>query len=107
MTVVVAYKYAANPQDASVAADGNVNWSRAKSTVSEYDPVAIQLGRDLADASGAELVGVSVGAKDAASSMAKKNALSKRTATRPRGMRRKSLRRSRSSSRASTARTSS
>ena len=38
MTVVVAYKYAANPQDASVAADGNVNWSRAKSTVSEYDP---------------------------------------------------------------------
>ena len=77
MTVVVAYKYAANPQDASVTADGSVNWSRAKSTVSEYDPVAIQLGRDLADANGAELVGVSVGAKDAASSMAKKNALSK------------------------------
>ena len=77
MTVVVAYKYAANRQDASVTADGSVNWSRAKSTVSEYDPVAIQLGRDLADANGAELVGVSVGAKDAASSMAKKNALSK------------------------------
>ena len=52
MTVVVAYKYAANPQDASVGADGVVDWSRAKSAVSEYDPVAIQLGRNLADAVG-------------------------------------------------------
>ncbi|MDO4887420.1 MAG: electron transfer flavoprotein beta subunit/FixA family protein [Actinomycetaceae bacterium] len=77
MTVVVAYKYAANPQDASVGADGQVDWSRAKSTVSEYDPVAIQLGRNVADAAGTELVGVSVGGKDVASSMAKKNAMSK------------------------------
>ncbi|MBE6484220.1 MAG: electron transfer flavoprotein beta subunit/FixA family protein [Actinomycetaceae bacterium] len=77
MTVVVAYKYAANPQDASVGADGVVDWSRAKAAVSEYDPVAIQIGRDLADAEGAELVGVSVGTAQVASSMAKKNAMSK------------------------------
>lgn len=77
MTVVVAYKYAANPQDASVGADGTVDWSRAKASVSEYDPVAIQLGRNLADANGTELVGISVGTSEVAGSMAKKNAMSK------------------------------
>lgn len=77
MTVVVAYKYAANPQDASVGSDGVVNWSRAKANVSEYDPVAIQLGRNLANATESQLVGVSVGGASIGSSMAKKNALSK------------------------------
>ncbi|MCF2706862.1 electron transfer flavoprotein beta subunit/FixA family protein [Arcanobacterium haemolyticum] len=77
MTVVVAYKYAANPQDASVGNDGVVDWSRAKAAVSEYDPVAIQVGREVADALGTELVGISVGAASIASSMAKKNAMSK------------------------------
>ena len=77
MTVVVAYKYAANPQDASVGSDGVVNWSRAKATVSEYDPIAIQLGRNLADAANAPLVGITVGGTAVGSSMAKKNALPK------------------------------
>ncbi len=77
MSVIVAYKYVANPQDASVGADGVVDWSRAKPAVSEYDPVAISLGRLVADATGSELVGVSVGTSAAGSSMAKKNAMSK------------------------------
>ncbi len=77
MTVVVAYKYAANPQDASVSADGVIDWSRAKAAVSEYDPVAIQVGRNLAAQLGTEVVGVSVGNAAIASSMAKKNVLSK------------------------------
>ncbi|MCF2706204.1 electron transfer flavoprotein beta subunit/FixA family protein [Arcanobacterium haemolyticum] len=77
MSVVVAYKYVANPQDASVGADGVVDWSRAKPSVSEYDPVAIQLGREVANANGTELVGISVGTAAAGSSMAKKNAMSK------------------------------
>lgn len=77
MTIVVAYKYAANPQDASVGTDGIVNWSRAKATVSEYDPIAIQLGRNLADASGSEIVGITVGGASVGSSMAKKSALSR------------------------------
>ncbi len=77
MTIVVAYKWAANPQDASVGADGAVDWSRAKAGVSEYDPVAIELGRQLADATGAELVGVTVGPKDAGSPLARKAALSR------------------------------
>ena len=77
MSVVVAYKYAANPQDASVGIDGGVDWSRAKPSVSDYDAVAIQVGRDAADAAATELIGVSVGTSAVASSMAKKNALSK------------------------------
>lgn len=77
MTIVVAYKWAANPQDAGVGADGTVDWSRAKAGVSEYDPVAIELGRQLADATGAELVGITVGAKDAGSPLARKAALSR------------------------------
>ncbi len=77
MTIAVAYKWAANPQDASVGADGVVDWSRAKAAVSEYDPVAVQVGRDLADALGVELVGVSVGTSEVAGSMAKKAAMSR------------------------------
>ncbi len=77
MTVAVAYKWAANPQDASVSADGVVDWSRAKLAVSEYDPVAIQLGRSLADAAGCALVGISVGSTAVAGSMAKKAAMSR------------------------------
>ena len=77
MTIAVAYKWAANPQDASVGADGTVDWSRAKPAVSEYDPVAAQVGRTLADQTGTELVGVSVGPKAVSGSMAKKAAMSR------------------------------
>ena len=77
MRIAVAYKWAPNPQDALVGSDGRVDWSHAKAGVSEYDPVAIALGRSLADASGAELVGLSVGGSDVASPMAKKSALAR------------------------------
>jgi electron transfer flavoprotein beta subunit len=77
MTIAVAYKWAANPQDASVSHDGVVDWSRAKLALSEYDPVAIQLGRAIADQTGSELVGVSVGTTAVAGSMAKKSAMSR------------------------------
>ena len=77
MTIAVAYKWAANPQDASVGADGTVDWSRAKPAVSEYDPVAAQVGRTLADQTGTELVGVSVGPRAVSGSMAKKAAMSR------------------------------
>jgi electron transfer flavoprotein beta subunit len=77
MTVAVAYKWASNPQEASVSADGVVDWSRAKPSVSEYDPVAIQFGRLLADADGGELLGLSVGTTGTAGSLAKKAAMSR------------------------------
>ncbi|MCV2394277.1 hypothetical protein OEB99_08150 [Actinotalea sp. M2MS4P-6] len=77
MTVVVAHKWAPNPQEATVAPGGTVDLSRAKPAVSEYDPVAIEVGRRLADAWGCELVGVSVGGPEIAAPMARKAALSR------------------------------
>ncbi|WP_124039067.1 electron transfer flavoprotein subunit beta/FixA family protein [Neoactinobaculum massilliense] len=77
MSIVVAYKWAANPQDANVRGDGTVDWGRAKASVSDYDAVAIEVGRQLATELGTELVGVCVGGKGAASPMAKKSALSR------------------------------
>ncbi|AJC69300.1 electron transfer flavoprotein subunit alpha [Trueperella pyogenes TP8] len=77
MSVIVAYKYAGNPQDAKVNSDGVVDWARVKKSVSEYDPVAVELAKELAAEDGGEVVGISVGGADLASSLAKKNALSK------------------------------
>jgi len=78
MKIVVAYKWAPNPQDAVVGADGTVDWSRAKSGISEYDPVAVELARVLADASGGEVIGLSAGTTAVATPMARKAALSRR-----------------------------
>jgi len=77
MKIVVAYKWAPNPQDASVGVDGVVDWSRAKSGVSEYDPVAIELARRLASATDGELIGLTAGPKNVDASMARKAALSR------------------------------
>jgi len=49
VTIVVAYKWAPNPQDAAVGSDGSVDFTRAKSAISEYDPVAFELARQVAD----------------------------------------------------------
>lgn len=77
MAIVVAYKFAPNPQDAVVGSDGVVDWSRAKAAVSEYDPIAMALGRTLADGLGTELVAISVGGAAIGSSAAKKAAMSR------------------------------
>ncbi len=77
MKIVVAYKWAADPADAGVAPDGTVDWTRAAPTLSVDDPVAIEVGRHLADAVGAELVGISVGGPEAATPMARKAALAR------------------------------
>ena len=77
MKIVVAYKWASNPQDATVGAEGTVDWSRAKPGFSEYDPVAAELARRLADATGAEVIGVTVGTKKVDATLARKAALSR------------------------------
>lgn len=77
MKIVVAYKWAPNPQDATVGATGVVDWSRAKPGISEYDPVAAELARQLADATGGEVIGLSAGAKAVDATMARKAALSR------------------------------
>jgi electron transfer flavoprotein beta subunit len=77
MRIVVAYKWAPNPQDAAVGEGGVVDWSRAKPGISEYDPVAIELARRLADATGGEVIGLTAGTKLVDTSMARKAALSR------------------------------
>ena len=63
MRIVVAYKWTCDPEEATVRADGTVDWSRAKPGLSTYDPVAMELARQLAEAAGAELIGVTAGGK--------------------------------------------
>ena len=77
MKIVVAYKWASNPQDATVNADGVVDWTRAKPGISEYDPVAMELARRLADATGGEVIGLTAGTKRVDATMARKEALSR------------------------------
>ena len=77
MKIVVAYKWTRDPEEASVGADGTVDWSRAKPGLSAYDPVAIELARRLAEATGAELIGVTAGATGVGAAIAAKAALSR------------------------------
>ena len=77
MKIVGAYKWAPNPQDAEVGPDGSVDFARARSAVSEYDPVAFELARRLGDATGAEVIGLTVGAAAIDSPLARKAALSR------------------------------
>ena len=77
MRIVVAYKWAPDPQEASVGADGSVDWSRAKPGISDYDPVAIELARGLAEATGGELIGLTAGPKSVGVSLACKAALAR------------------------------
>ena len=77
MRIVVAYKWTRDPEEATVRPDGTVDWSRAKPGLSTYDPVAIELARQLAEAAGAELIGVTVGRKGVGAPIAAKAALSR------------------------------
>ncbi len=75
MRIVVAYKWTCDPEEATARADGTVDWSRAKPGISTYDPVAMELARQLAGEAGAELIGVTVGGKGVAAPIASKAAL--------------------------------
>ena len=77
MRIVVAYKWASNPQEAVVGVDGNVDWSRARPGISEYDPIAIELARRLADEVGGEVIGLTAGTKVVGTAIACKTALSR------------------------------
>lgn len=77
MTIVVAYKFAPNPQDAAVEADGRIDWSRAKEAISDDDPVAIQVARRAATAVGTQVVGITVGGNASGTPNARKGALAR------------------------------
>jgi electron transfer flavoprotein beta subunit len=75
MRIVVAYKWTCDPEEATVRADGTVDWSRAKPGISTYDPVAMELARRLAEEAGAELIGVTAGGKGVGAPIASKAVL--------------------------------
>lgn len=72
MTVVVAYKYARDPGDASVGVEGDIDWSRARPAIHPDDQAAVELARLVAEASGADAVGVTVGGAAAGTPQARK-----------------------------------
>jgi len=77
MRIVVAYKWAPNPQGAVVGAGGVVDWSRAEPDLSEYDPVAFELARCLADGTGGEVIGLTAGTRRVSVSVARQAALAR------------------------------
>lgn len=76
MKILVAYKWAADPQEAQIAADGSVDLSRARSAISDYDEVAIEVAVQVAG-DGDEAVGATVGGPQVGIPMALKSALSR------------------------------
>lgn len=76
MKIAVIYKWAPDPQNATVSDAGEIDWG-IKRTISEYDPVAIRVGRILADETNAELIGVTAGEKSASSPKAIQGAASR------------------------------
>lgn len=77
MKIVAMYKWAADYQEASVDASGRVDWSRARPVVSEYDAVAMEAARQVAQVTGGRVVGLTAGGPGAASAMALKTALAR------------------------------
>jgi electron transfer flavoprotein beta subunit len=63
--IIVVFKWLKNPEDAHVGSDGSVDWRGAKMAVSDDDPAAVQVARELADAGG-EIIGLTIGDGDAA-----------------------------------------
>lgn len=71
MNVVIVYKWARDPEDALVKADGSVDWRNAKMVPGEDDGAALAVAQELAEAAGAQLVGVTIGDGDASWALAR------------------------------------
>ena len=65
MKSVVVFKWAVNPQDARVSADGTVDWSAASPWVGDDDYVAAQVASKVAGLDG-EVVGLTLAGGDVA-----------------------------------------
>jgi electron transfer flavoprotein beta subunit len=71
MKIVVAYKWARDPEDATVRNDGSVDWRGAKMAAGEDDPAAVAVARAVAAAAGCSVMGLTVGDGDASWAMAR------------------------------------
>lgn len=77
MKILVAFKIVPDDQDIKATPAGELDFSKAKPTVSSYDTNAMEAAVQLAAASGAEVVGITVGPAYINESKVKKNALSR------------------------------
>ena len=78
MNIAVAFKVVPDDQDIQVAADGTLDYSKAKNTVSTYDLNAFEAAAQLAAANdGSKVVAVTVGGADIDDSKLKKNVLAR------------------------------
>ena len=65
MKIVMIYKWARDPEAATVRSDGSVDWRGAKMVAGEDDPAALDAAKSIAEGSNAEIVGLSIGDGDA------------------------------------------
>ena len=70
MKAVVVYKWARDPEDAAVRADGSIDWRGAKMTAGEDDPAVLEVGRSITGA-GDTVVGLTIGDGDATWALAR------------------------------------
>ena len=78
MNIVAAFKVVPDDQDIQVSADGTLDYSKAKNTVSAYDLNAIEAAAQLAAANeGSNVVAVTVGGADIDDSKLKKHVLAR------------------------------
>lgn len=77
MNIAVLVKILPDDQDIAVNADGTLDYSRAKNTVSTYDLNAIEAAAQLAAITDAHLTAITVGSKGINDSKTKKNILSR------------------------------
>ncbi|MTJ83988.1 MAG: electron transfer flavoprotein subunit alpha [Telmatospirillum sp.] len=69
MKTVIVYKWARNPEDAAVRADGTVDWRNARMTAGEDDFAALEAARAIAPEG--ELIGLTIGDGDASWALAR------------------------------------
>ena len=78
MNIVAAFKVVPDDQDIQVSADGSLDYSKAKNTVSAYDLNAIEAAAQLAAANeGSKVIAMTVGGADIDDSKLKKNVLAR------------------------------
>lgn len=71
MRTVVVYKWARDPGGATVRTDGSVEWRTAKLAPGEDDHAALSVARQVAETSGGDLVGLTIGDGDASWALAR------------------------------------
>lgn len=77
MKIITCFKVVPEEQDIVVKSDGTLSFERAKPTISTYDLNGVEAGAQLQEASGGELIALSVGASAIDNPKLKKNILSR------------------------------